>query len=53
MPHEIKRGDRVKDVNGKVYKVVSVDKEGVLRLASKGVASKARIREVAKIPSGK
>ena len=53
MPDEIKCGDKVKDVNGKVFKVVSVDKEGGLRLTAKGVTSKASIHEVAKIPSEK
>ena len=53
MVDEIKRGDKVKDVNGRMFKVVSVDKEGVLTLTAKGVVSKASIHEVAKIPSGK
>ena len=48
---EVKHGDRVKDINGKVYKVVSVEKNGTLKLTAKGITSKSNVDAVATLPS--
>jgi len=45
---EIRNGDRVKDANGKVYKVVAIEKDGSLKLAAKGITSKTSPHTVAK-----
>ncbi len=47
---EIKQGDKVKDADGKVFKVVSVEKDGSLKLTAKGVTSKTRMDAVTKFP---